>query len=71
MANEYTICQDNANDSITFVGLQNPENVTVFNLNGQALLHTLCSGTLDISCLNSGIYLLKIGTGKTLKKVKQ
>ena len=71
VANEYKIYQNNITGSITIDGLQNPEYVTVYNVNGQVVLRTLCNGVLDISSLKPGIYLLKIGAGKSLKIVKQ
>jgi GH35 family endo-1,4-beta-xylanase len=71
IANEYKIYQNNIIGSITIDGLQNPKNVTVYNVNGQVVLRTLCNGVLDVSGLNSGIYLLKIGAGKPIKIIKE
>jgi len=69
-----TVSPSPATDFLTVSGLQGNETLRFYNINGQLLLTRKASSeteTVQVSQLPSGIYLMKISNGQTMKWMKR
>ena len=71
-ANEYSVYPNPANSVVTISG-ENILNIEIFNIMGQTVFSKICNAdehTINIANLNSGVYLIKVGTasGKEFAK---
>ena len=56
---------------ITISGLHGSAEISIFNMTGTLMLQTESAETIDISSLDPGMYILKIGNGKPVKFIKE
>lgn len=57
-------------DELSFIGIEGAVNYAVYNIAGNLVKKGHTTGSVNVSTLNSGIYLIKIG-GVTMKFVKR
>jgi GH35 family endo-1,4-beta-xylanase len=70
-ANELGIYPNPAGSTITIDGLQESVNISIYNLTGQEVWRAKSIGTVDVSGLIPGVYLIKIGNKIPLKIIKE
>lgn len=57
-------------DYIMISGLQEVSDISIFDMSGKLVLRTKSAGKVDISGLDNGLYLLRIGDEKTVRIAK-
>ena len=70
-ADDLKIYPNPAYGTITIDGLQESVNISIYNLTGQEVWRAKSMGTVDVSCLIPGVYLIKIGNKIPLKIIKE
>jgi GH35 family endo-1,4-beta-xylanase len=69
--NSFRIYPNPAKNTVFIDGLQQPVTISIRNITGQEVLRTDSNGVVDVSGLARGVYLLKAGTEKPLKFIKE
>lgn len=66
---------EQSNESLTIEGLQPNENVNIYTMEGKQIpiqaTYSMKKATIDLSNLNRGVYIIRIGKRQTIKITKK
>lgn len=69
--NSIAITPNPASDFLSVSNLKKTTEIDIYNIYGQLVLQTQTDEIIDVSNLNTGVYLLKIVDGKSLQFIKE